>query len=143
MSRRIVIVDTSVFLNILDVPGRNQHRDQTLNAVESHVWNGDHLYLPVPCIIETGNHIARLPNGRHRYRCANALVEQATAALEGQAPWKAVPFSEKDESSDSALRRWLLDFPSSAQVAMSLTDLTVKDLYESYCRKFSMSDVGV
>ena len=51
MSRRIVIVDTSVFLNILDVPGRNQHRDQTLNAVESHVWNGDHLYLTVPCII--------------------------------------------------------------------------------------------
>ena len=83
MSRRIVIVDTSVFLNILDVPGRNQHRDQTLNAVESHVWNGDHLYLPVPCIIETGNHIARLPNGHHRYRFAQDFVAAVTEAARG------------------------------------------------------------
>ena len=55
MSGRIVIVDTSVFLNILDVPGRNQDRESTLDALANHVQNGDHLYLPVPGMIDTSS----------------------------------------------------------------------------------------
>lgn len=143
MSGRIVIVDTSVFLNILDVPGRNQDRESTLDALANHVQNGDHLYLPVPCIIETGNHIARLKKGHDRYQFAQAFVAAVTEALEERAPWKAVPAIEDSELPFSELLRWLVGFPLSAKQEISLTDLTVKDLFDSFCRKFSMSYVGV
>ena len=119
MSGRIVIVDTSVFLNILDVPGRNQDRESTLDALAIHVQNGDHLYLPVPCIIETGNHIARLPNGHHRYRFAQDFVAAVTEALEERAPWKAVPAIEDSELPFSELWRWLVGFPLSAKQEIS------------------------
>lgn len=137
---QIVIVDTSVFLNILDVPGRNQDREATLNVFEKHVMAGDHLYLPVPCIIETGNHISRLSDGEDRYRYAKVFVAQVRTAMNGDAPWQPVPLLH--EANDD-IEGWLGDFPNEAKRKVSLTDVTVKELFTEFCNKFPMSTVRV
>lgn len=137
---QVVIVDTSVFLNILDVPGKNQDRDATLDAFEEHIDAGDHLYLPLPCIIETGNHVAQLSNGHERYKFAALFEQQVLKAINGDAPWQPVPLLS--EANDD-LRRWLADFPNEAISQVSMTDVTVKHLYAEFCRKFGMSTVRV
>lgn len=137
---QIVIVDTSVFLNILDIPGKNQHREATLDVFEMHVDAGDLLYLPVPCIIETGNHIARLDNGHDRYRYATRFVEEVSNAINGRAPWQPVPLAHE---ANEDIQRWLIDFPNEAKRDISLTDVTVKDLFIEFYKKFQMSNVRI
>ena len=50
----IVLLDTSVLLNVLDVPGRNQQRDAILTELELLIDSAAHLFIPMAAIIETG-----------------------------------------------------------------------------------------
>ena len=43
----IVIVDTSVLLNIMDVPDRNQHKPAVLDRLGALIDAGDHLFIPM------------------------------------------------------------------------------------------------
>lgn len=66
----IVIVDTSVLLNVLDVPGFNQHRVDVLERFGEFVEGAANLLLPIGAVFETGNHIAQLGGAspaRHPY----------------------------------------------------------------------------
>ena len=49
----IVIVDTSVLLNIMDVPDRNQHKPAVLNRLGALIDAGDHLFVQMAVIVET------------------------------------------------------------------------------------------
>ena len=60
----IVIVDTSVLLNVLDVPGFNRDRGTVLDRFEELVDDGANLLLPMGAVFETGNHVAHLPGGQ-------------------------------------------------------------------------------
>ena len=42
----VAIVDTTVFLNVLDVPGCNQDRDMVMDQFEELVVSGANLLLP-------------------------------------------------------------------------------------------------
>lgn len=91
----IVIVDTSILLDILDVPGRNQHRDEIRQELKRLVAEpGTELFLPLVTVVETGNHIAQLQDGRLRRARGAKLVELVRQALRGEAPWVLVPFPE-------------------------------------------------
>lgn len=62
----VILVDTSVLLNILNVPGLNQDHEAIMDEFEELVESGVNLLLPVGAVFETGNHIARLADGRQR-----------------------------------------------------------------------------
>lgn len=83
----IVLLDTSVYLNVLDVPGFNQRRDDVLNAFAGRVQNSDYFLLPMATIWETGDHIADLTDGHRRRHFAQVLVEQVRAAFNNEAPY--------------------------------------------------------
>jgi hypothetical protein len=53
----ICLIDTSIFCNVLDVPHRNQQRDEVLRQLRQYVAAPVTLLLPVTAIIETGNHM--------------------------------------------------------------------------------------
>ena len=74
----IVVVDTSVLLNVLDVPGRNESRSGVLGRLAELIDDGAHLFIPMAAIVEVGNHIAQSPNGRGR----RAVVWTETAGRE-------------------------------------------------------------
>ena len=61
-------IDTSVFLNIINVPGRNQQREEVMKELKGLLEQKDvnTLILPFATIIETGNHIAHCGDGNQR-----------------------------------------------------------------------------
>lgn len=94
----IVIVDTSILLNILDVPGKNQDRDKIDQDLKRLVADQrTELLLPLVVVVETGNHVAQLDDGRLRRARGQRLVEIVRQALRGEAPWVLVPFPERED----------------------------------------------
>lgn len=143
----IVLLDTSVFLNVLDVPGFNQDRDRIFEQFETMVNQGDYLLLPMATIWETGNHIARLPNGSLRREYAEIFVKKVEEALNGEAPFRATYFPDTEQ-----FMEWLREFPDRANRSKSvekpnegtsLSDLSIVKEWEINCKWNSMSRVWI
>jgi hypothetical protein len=141
----IVLLDTSVYLNVLDVPGFNQNRDDILNQFQVRVQNSDYFLLPMATIWETGNHIADLPDGGRRRQFAQTLVKAVQDALQGNAPYRTTYFPDRE-----VFMSWLADFPDYAQrnktdrqtrEGVSLSDLSIIKEWEQTRDRHSMSRV--
>src|SRR5437868_4979986 len=86
MGRRVEFVDTSILCNLLDIPGKNQHRALVVQELAENKRECN-LILPVTAIIETGNHIAQLADGRLRRIYADKLSELLGLVITDRAPW--------------------------------------------------------
>ncbi|NJP99524.1 hypothetical protein [Streptomyces zingiberis] len=88
MARRVEFVDTSVLCNLLGVPGKCQDREEVAaDLVRKRAARDCTLLLPVTAVIETGNHIAQLPDGAARRTCAERFATVLRTVVEGTAPW--------------------------------------------------------
>jgi hypothetical protein len=85
--REVRFVDTSVLCDLLDVPGKNQHREAVQAELRELVAAGVQLVLPIAAIIEAGNHIVHLGDGSARRMCATRFVHLLRATAEGTLPW--------------------------------------------------------
>lgn len=138
----IVLVDTSVFCEIVPVPGRSQLRDEILGQLEEHIQNEVTLLLPIATILETGNHIAHINDGRQRRVTAEKfvqLVQQALGNIEGPAPW-TVP---QPLLSPEDLQRYLNEFPDHAMREIGLGDLSIIKEYERQCQLHQLRRVFI
>ncbi|WP_435124959.1 hypothetical protein [Actinacidiphila sp. bgisy144] len=88
MARRVEFVDTSILCNLLKIPGKCQDHAKVVEEYQAkcHARDCD-LLLPVTAIIETGNHIAQLSDGRQRRACAQLFAAMLRAVVDGEAPW--------------------------------------------------------
>lgn len=144
----IVLLDTSIYLNILNVPGNNQDRAAVLDDFAVKIDAGDCFLLPFATILETGNHIADLPDGGKRRAYAEVLVDDVTKALQGAAPYRPTQFPSRDE-----FLEWLHEFPEYAmrrkqarrpkEEGVSLSDLSIIKEWQRTCDLNSMSRVFV
>ena len=134
----IVIVDTSVLLNIIDVPDRNQRKAEVLDRLATLIDNGDHLFIPMAAIVEVGNHIAHVDNGAQRRAAAARFVKEVRSALADEAPWKPVNFPSNQD-----VLRWLDAFPESAMRGLGMGDLSIRQEWEACCSKYALSRVWV
>jgi hypothetical protein len=143
----VCLIDTSIFLNILDVPSRNQDRDAVVRSFSEYVELGITFILPMASILETGNHIAQNGDGGTRRKVASRFCEAVKGALNGEAPWGISDFPDKNE-----ILTWIGDFPDQAgrnkssnktTEGTSFGDLSIIKEYEKCCRKFSMCEVFV
>jgi len=141
----IVLLDTSVYLNVLDVPGWNQDRADVLDEFAIRVNNEDIFLLPMATIWETGNHIADLPTGGRRRQFAVILVDDVTKALNGEAPYRPTHFPDREE-----FIGWLREFPDYAKrnksakktnEGVSLADLSIIKEWQRTCALHPMSQV--
>ncbi len=141
----IVLLDTSVYLNILDVTGFNQDREDILAEFRCRIENGDHFLLPMASIWETGNHIAHLPDGNQRRRFAEKLARDVCNALDGESPYQPTYFPGRE-----VFMAWLVEFPGYAQrnksdtktsEGVSLSDLSIIKEWEQTRDRHSMSRV--
>ena len=141
----IVLLDTSVYLNILDVTGNNQDRDAVLAEFEIRILDGDYFFLPMAAIWETGNHIADLENGDVRYAFGNKLVDDVTKAINGDTPYRPTHFPSREE-----FLAWLAEFPDRVKInksdkkireGMSLSDLSILKEWETTRARHNMSRV--
>ena len=143
----IVLLDTSVYLNVLDVPSCNQDRTAILREFEVSIDRGDYFLLPLAVVWETGNHIADLGDGQTRRTFAQKLVADVTRAFKGDVPYRATHFPERDE-----FLSWLSDFPDMTmrnksewklREGASLADLSIIKEWERSCALHQMSRVRV
>lgn len=141
----IVLLDTSVYLNVLNVPGFNQNRQDILDEFTQRVKNNDHFLLPMASIWETGDHIADLPDGRLRRQFAQILVKQISQAFKGKAPYRPTYFPDRN-----TFLTWLDSFPDYAQrnkssrqtrEGVSLSDLSIIKEWEQTRARHPMSRV--
>ncbi|ACZ84129.1 hypothetical protein [Streptosporangium roseum] len=86
MVRKVEFVDTSILCNLLDVPGRNQDYEAVARELKEKRQECD-LILPITAVIETGNHIAQLSDGRVRRDRADKLHALLELVITGRAPW--------------------------------------------------------
>ncbi len=143
----IVLLDTSVYLNILDVPDFNQDRDEVFTTLQDSIGCGDYFLLPLATVWETGNHIADLADGQTRRQHAARLLEDVTKAFGGNAPYRATHFPDREE-----FLKWLGDFPDTVmrsksakkqREGVSLADLSIIKEWERNCALHPMSRVRI
>lgn len=125
----ICIVDTTVFCNVLDVPGYNQHKDEALATLRDYLSKRFSLLLPLATVYETGNHIARVPDGQLRRQVATRFAEQVRLAVDGRSPWTPTPLPGPEE-----LASWLTEFPDQAMRGVSLADLSIIKVFQRQCQ---------
>ncbi|RMP18762.1 hypothetical protein ALQ08_03931 [Pseudomonas syringae pv. delphinii] len=124
----VCLIDTSIFVEILNVPVKAQQHIETLHQLEQRILAGESLFLPMATILETGNHIGQNGDGRARRQCAEHFVGQVQAALKGRSPFKAISFLQEDEMS-----AWLLEFPEHAMRGSGLGDLSIIHDWRRLC----------
>ena len=141
----IVLLDTSVYLNVLDVPGFNQKRGHILDDFAARVNNGDYFLLPMATIWETGNHISRLNTGTQRWQYARQLAQNVSDALQGQAPFSPTYFPNRE-----TFLQWIDAFPDFSKSnkspkktaeGISLSDLSIIKEWEQTRDRHPMSRV--
>ena len=84
----IRFIDTSVMMNLLEVPGRCADSQMIKEEFRQVLDNKEVLILPIATIIETGNHIAHINNGNSRRTIASKFGEFLRKTAEGKAPWQ-------------------------------------------------------
>ena len=134
----IVLVDTSVLLNVLDVPGFNQRRQQVLEEFDHLIDTAAHLFIPMATVFEAGNHISQIADGRLRRASAEHFAKAIQDAIDDQAPWKPMRLPEAQD-----IRAWLDEFPDAAMRGHGMGDLSIRKDWEAQCAQFPMSRVRV
>lgn len=85
---RAVFIDTSVLDNLLQIPGKDQDREQAQrDFVNLQRDTAVQFVLPVTAVIEVGNHIAQLNNGDDRRRIAAKFGGMLESVCGSEAPW--------------------------------------------------------
>lgn len=83
----VVFVDTSVLLNLLDVPGKNSDHRQLAMEFKKLATDNVTFVIPIAAVIEVGNHIAQLSSGDLRLDRARRFAGYLRSSLAGEAPW--------------------------------------------------------
>lgn len=128
--RAICLMDTTVFVEFLEVPAKSSQSHEIVTDVRKKVELGEKLFLPMATILETGNHISQNGDGRQRRRCAERFVKQVTFAIDGQSPFTPINFLEADD-----MRNWLFEFPDSAMQETGLGDLSIIHDWKRQCER--------
>ena len=139
MSKRVLILDTSVLCCWLQVPGKEEagpvndrwNHDRINTLLEEERAKDSTFVLPIATLIETGNHIAQAPS--HRFERANSLATYLREAADAQSPWAA--FIDQTPLWQSENLRLLAEtWPQLAKGGISIGDHTIKDVAEYYAK---------
>lgn len=84
----VVFLDTSVLLNVLDVPNKNGERAAVVPRFKELARSrGSLMVIPMAAVIEVGNHIAQLDDGRVRRERMERFADFLRSSLSGTPPW--------------------------------------------------------
>lgn len=144
MPAQVYFIDTSVFCNILPVPGRDQDRSEVLAELQERQAVST-LILPITTIVETGNFIAQLPTGGERRAAAARFMQVLRLICEGKAPWSLHQFAwdldiVQDLIDGAGTGRALHEH---AEAKVGAGDLTVLAEMRAYSTRASPATVAV
>ncbi len=120
----ICIVDTSILVELLNLRGLASRHDEVV-AEFAQRQAREQFLLPLAVLVETGNHVAHIPDGAARRRSADDFVRFASASLRGDNPFTPTPLP-----STADIAAWLGDFPDHAMRGIGLADRSLIELWE-------------
>jgi hypothetical protein len=126
--RSICLIDTSIFLEIINVPQKSNQSELILQELEEKIKSSESLFLPMATILETGNHIAQNGDGNQRRICAKRFVSEVTKALEEKSAFTPINFPQKED-----LQGWLKEFPNKVMEGSGLGDLSIIHDWRRIC----------
>ena len=121
MSNTVHFVDTSVLVELLDIPNMNTHHHEINAEYKRLAGNGDAFVLPVSVLVETGNHIAHSPSKRYE------LSTRFKELILGKNQFVVLP-----TISEEALETILSDFPTYASAGTGFGDRSIVAQFEEY-----------
>ena len=130
----ICILDTSIILNILNVPNKNQNRVKVIDEFKTYAESNCRFIIPLVVAVEVGNHISQNGNGDTRREIAKQFVDMMQKTFKGNLPFEISDFELKLE-----WQKWITEFvdkagqnktPDKPNEGMSLTDLSIIKEYE-------------
>lgn len=140
MGKRVLIIDTSILMVWLQVPGKETCGSDSdrwdyarvAEKIKQEETLGTTFVLPLATIIEAGNHIAQC--GEQRYQKAQAFSEMVLKALDEKTPWAA--FSQQEqlwqkENMVELINRWRAEV---VRAEHSLGDASIVDVANYYCQ---------
>lgn len=141
---QVFFIDTTVFCNILPVPGRDQDRAAVMKELKVRLNLGT-LILPVTTVIETGNFIAQLSSGGQRRAAALRFVGVLELICADKAPWTLHQFAWdkailEDLISGSGTGGTLIQ---QAEAKVGAGDLTILAEMRAYARRTQAANVRV
>jgi len=121
--RKHIILDTSILLVWLQVPGyfSDEQRMQVRDKMKHFINEDAVVYLSLAAAIETGNHIAHVPDGGRRRECAEKLVKLLEDAIEGRFHWRFLPLN----TDDLKLKQVKQNFINLAQQGIGMGDALI------------------
>lgn len=143
----ICLIDTSIFVNMLNVPGLNNAKLSVKEDFTEYVESGCTFILPMATILETGNHIAQNGDGRLRRATAQRFCDAVRAAFDDLPPYRLSEFPSNRE-----VHGWLGEFPDMASrnkspartgEGTSLGDLSIIKEYERCLSRFPMTEIFI
>lgn len=143
----VCLIDTSVLLNLLKVPGRSQDAAAVGTAFGEYAAINCTFILPMATILETGNHIAQNGNGSVRRETAQRFCEAVAAAFSDEPPYRLTEFPNTAD-----VMSWLAEFPEKAgqnkspartNEGTSFGDMSIIKEYEKCVARFPMTEIFV
>jgi hypothetical protein len=141
VENKVIIIDTSIMCCWLNVCGKETcgsdedkwNYDRVTSYIDSETKQGSTLVLPLPVIIETGNHIAQAK--QMRYECALQFVEVITKAVDEITPWAA--FTRQLDLLDGnnikeLIRKWPELVKAEQKGNLSMGDIMIKSVADYY-----------
>lgn len=125
----VSFIDTSIVMNLLEIPQRCQDAKEIKKEFKKAVESDEVLILPMPTIIESGNHISHIADGNIRREKAIKFQTFLRKTALQEAPWKlyGVEFTSDD------LLALAEEFPDYAQkMEMGIGDMSIIRFYEKY-----------
>ena len=123
-------VDTSVLLNLLQVPNRCQRYDEIKQEYERCFNNGDSFVFPMATLVETGNHIAHIADGNQRWTIANRFADLVEQAGQLKNNMSVIP-----ELTSAELTAVLQAFRNCAIQEVGFGDASIIEQYNTYWRE--------
>lgn len=130
MKSKLVIVDTSILVVWLQVPGFEEAGEERLTKtqvdekLQNYKSEGAKLVLTIACIIETGNHIAQVKNGDIRRQKVNQFADFLKNVVEKNDGWMMF-YSEKDMWSENEIAKLAEMWRESGVYKLSLGDASI------------------
>ena len=130
----ICLLDTSILLNILDVPNRNNDKAQVLADFKTYIESNCRFIIPFVVAVEVGNHISQNVDGHTRRKTATKFVDMMQKTFAGELPFEISRFDLKAE-----WQQWITEFidkagqnktASKPNEGISLTDLSILKEFE-------------
>ncbi|SPT53262.1 Uncharacterised protein [Actinomyces bovis] len=145
---RVWFIDTSVLDHVLPVPGKSKTDSAAQKSVKlglkERVENGNEMILPITAVVETGNHICQLSDGRLRRQAAERFAELLNMVIQQESPWVL----DEAQWDERFLRQFLeggstgttwVELATAGKSGLGGGDLTIVVERDQYCERTALA----